>query len=126
MNKTQIRAIQEDMIKTLAALEEKYNVKFTNAGGTIGTTEATLKIKVMEISETAQEQREKEEREEFELYASLFGFKKTDYKRKVKLDGEVFTLVALNPNRPKNCCSITREDGKQFKCPKETLLHNWM
>ena len=63
----------------------------------------------------------------FEVLAEHFGLKPPDHGRRaspsVKARGEVFRIVAINPNRPKYPISVERvADGRGFKFPVEDML----
>lgn len=58
----------------------------------------------------------------FTLEAFMFGFKETDYKRKIKLQGQIYELVGFNRKSPKNDCTIVTLDGKkQFVMSSTTV-----
>jgi len=59
----------------------------------------------------------------FEVLAEHFGLKPSDHGRTFKARGEVFRIVAINPNRPKYPISVERvADGRGFKFPVEDML----
>ena len=56
------------------------------------------------------------------VYLSMFDLPANAFEREFSIQGTVFKLVGLKPNRPKNPCSIERvKDGKQFKCGEHVL-----
>lgn len=58
----------------------------------------------------------------FKNEAMLFGFKDSDYKRKLKLQGQIYELVGFNRKAPKNDCTIATLDGKsQFVTSSDTV-----
>ena len=58
----------------------------------------------------------------FEVLALQFGLEPSDYGRTFKARGEMFRIVAINPNRPKYPISVERvSDGRGFKFPAEDV-----
>ena len=59
----------------------------------------------------------------FEVLALPFGLEPSDYGRTFKARGEMFRIVAINPNRPKYPISVERvSDGRGFKFPAEDVV----
>lgn len=59
----------------------------------------------------------------FEVLAPNFGLEPSDYGRTFKMRGELFRIVAINPNRPKYPISAERvADGRGFKMPVENVV----
>jgi hypothetical protein len=59
----------------------------------------------------------------FEVLAPNFGLEPSDYRRTFKMRGELFLIVAINPNRPKYPISAERvADGRGFKMPAENVV----
>ncbi len=59
----------------------------------------------------------------FEVLALPFGLEPSDYGRTFKARGEMFRIVAINPNRPKYPISVERvSDGRGFKFPAEGVV----
>ena len=52
----------------------------------------------------------------FEVLAQSFGLEPSDYGRTFRVDGEMFRITAINPNRPKYPISAERlADGRNYK-----------
>jgi hypothetical protein len=59
----------------------------------------------------------------FEVLAPNFGLEPSDYGRTFKMRGELFRIVAINPNRPKYPIGTERvTDGRGFKMPVENVV----
>jgi len=59
----------------------------------------------------------------FEVLAPNFGLEPSDYGRTFKARGEMYRVVAINPNRPKYPISVERvSDGRGFKFPAEDVI----
>lgn len=59
----------------------------------------------------------------FEVLAPHFGLESSDYSRTFKLRGDLYRVVAINPNRPKYPISAERvSDGRRFKMPAENVV----
>jgi hypothetical protein len=59
----------------------------------------------------------------FEVLALPFGLEPSDYGRTFKARGEMFRIVAINPNRPKYPISVERvSDARGFKFPAEDVV----
>lgn len=59
----------------------------------------------------------------FDVLAPHFGLEPSDYGRTFKARGEMFTIVAINPNRPKYPISVERvSDGRGFKFPADDVV----
>ena len=58
----------------------------------------------------------------FEVLAPHFGLNPSDHGRTFRSKGELFRIVAINPNRPKYPISAERvADGRGFKFPAENV-----
>lgn len=58
----------------------------------------------------------------FEVLAGQFGMKPSDYGRTFRSQGDLFRIVAINPNRPKYPISAERvADGRAFKFTAENV-----
>ena len=59
----------------------------------------------------------------FEVLAPHFGLEPSDYGRTFKSRGDLYRIVAINPNRPKYPISTERvSDGRGFKMPAENVV----
>lgn len=59
----------------------------------------------------------------FEFLAQHFGLEPSDYRRTFKSRGDLYRIVAINPNRPKYPISTERvSDGRGFKMPAEDVV----
>ena len=59
----------------------------------------------------------------FEILAPHFGLEPSDHGRTFRSKGELFRIVAINPNRPKYPISEERvSDGQAFKFPAENVV----
>ena len=59
----------------------------------------------------------------FEALAPSFGLEPSDYGRTFRMRGDLFRIVAINPNRPKYPISTERvADGRGFKMPVENVV----
>lgn len=59
----------------------------------------------------------------FEALAPSFGLEPSDYGRTFRMRGDLFRIVAINPNRPKYPISAERvADGRGFKMPVENVV----
>ncbi len=59
----------------------------------------------------------------FGVLAEHFGLKPSDHSRTFKARGEVFRIMAINPNRPKYPISVERvADNRGFKFPAEDVI----
>jgi hypothetical protein len=59
----------------------------------------------------------------FEVLSLHFGLAPTDYGRTFRLRGDLYRVVAINPNRPKYPISTERvSDGRGFKMPAESVV----
>ena len=58
----------------------------------------------------------------FEVLAPHFGLEPSDYGRTFRSRGDLYRVVAINPNRPKYPISTERiSDGRGFKMPAENV-----
>lgn len=58
----------------------------------------------------------------FEVLAPHFGLEPSDFGRTFKSRGDLYRIVAINPNRPKYPISTERvSDGRGFKMPAENV-----
>ncbi len=58
----------------------------------------------------------------FKVLALQFGLEPSDYGRTFRSKGELFRIVAINPNRPKYPISAERvSDGRGFKFPADNV-----
>ena len=59
----------------------------------------------------------------FEVLAQHFGLELSDYGRSFRARGEMYRIIAINPNRPKYPISVERvADGRGFKFPAEDVV----
>jgi hypothetical protein len=59
----------------------------------------------------------------FEVLAPHFGLEPSDYGRTFRSRGDLYRIVAINPNRPKYPISTERvSDGRGFKMPAENVV----
>ena len=59
----------------------------------------------------------------FEVLAPHFGLEPSDYSRTFRSRGDIYRVVAINPNRPKYPISTERvSDGRGFKMPAESVV----
>lgn len=119
MNKDTLTAIREDFNKLSKEMEEKHGVSFKL--GTIRhddlTFRATVEGKLLET-----ESGQSTEQAEFEKYCILYGFEKSDYKRQIDLQGEVYEFIGFNPSKPKNNVKIKSvKSGKTFITNDKTI-----
>ena len=120
MDKNKIIEIHEAMKTALEKVATEFNVNI-NTGNVSYTTEefhTTLKVTEKEIDGKPIEQ------VNFEKYAHLFGFKKSDYGKIVKLNNRHFKLIGFKPSSPKY--SVIAEDivtGKEYKLKASAIKH---
>jgi hypothetical protein len=59
----------------------------------------------------------------FEVLAPHFGLEPSDYGQTFRSRGDLYRIVAINPNRPKYPISTERvSDGRGFKMPAENVV----
>lgn len=60
--------------------------------------------------------------EKSEQWAEMLGLPSDIIGKEVNLQGRLFTIINIDPSKPKNSVSIQRiPDGKRFKCPASMI-----
>lgn len=103
----------------LAALFEKYGCELVDSRAKIGDHQLEFKIQLRygekeELSQKAED--------EYRLIANRYDLPLDGLNKKYMINGEVFQIVGVNINKPKNCIRLVREkDNKSFQCPAQTI-----
>ncbi|MGE8141770.1 hypothetical protein ACQKOE_07330 [Novosphingobium sp. NPDC080210] len=107
------RLITEDMLAALAPIEAKYGVKFATAGGTLGTSDMLVKLKVESTDPTAVD---KAAAQEFARQCRFYGLEPEDYGAEFTMGGVRYRLTAIKSSRPKYpLCAESLRDGRTYK-----------
>lgn len=119
MNKTTLENIRKDFAEFTKEMENKHGV--TLKMGIIRHDDLTFKTTVEgKLLET--ESGQSTEQAEFEKYCILYGFEKSDYKRVIELQGDLFEFIGFNPSKPKNNVKIKSvKNGKTFITNDKTI-----
>lgn len=98
--------LREDMIKALAKIEKKYDIKFVSNDITFGDIDFTMKIKVIKTKDESGEDFNYE-KHNFERNAWAHGFKPSDYGKTFKTSkGITYAFVDFLPGKRKNFCKL--------------------
>ena len=112
-----------DFKEVVKSLEEKHNVTIKIGTITMNQNDMTCKMttKLNEVGGKPIEE------VEFKRYASSFGFKESDYNRKIKLNDGFFHFYGFNPNARKNVCLLRKVGtNKGYHAPKRTITENFV
>lgn len=106
------KAIGEEIEKALVDLGKRLGVKFSSAGGSIGFTDFTAKIRV-EIDDP--EAAEAIEREVWNKHCELFGLRPDDFGTVVIAGGESYRVCGFALNRSAKPIKVERvRDGNSM------------
>jgi hypothetical protein len=106
---TNCQAFRKDFAEAVKALEAKHDITldlgnismYPHSRFTTKLTVKNNKIDGISFEEST-----------FKNEAIIFGFKASDYKRKVKMQGKIFELVGFNRKATKNDCTVATLDGE--------------
>jgi hypothetical protein len=100
-------------------LEKEFNIQLDVNRTTFGTNNATIKIEVSEIDEGGVVQTRMVS--DFKRNAELFGLKKSDLNKKIKLQGGEYEIVGLK-SRNRKMPIIVYRDGENYKISVEAAM----
>lgn len=122
-DRTNLRAINEDIQSALKSVAEKYGINFRYKGTSFSANNATFKIEGSVISETGIV--ETKERRDFKLFGYNYGLWPELLDSEINYAGEQYIVVGLNTRSPKFCVVGKRvSDGKTFKLTAEGVTRN--
>ena len=114
---TERKIIAAEMLAATQAIAEKYGLTAEQKGGSYDSTTFTPKfVFVLPAANAAKKE------QEAALYGPMLGLP-ADIVGKTFHDGaKTFTVVGLNPSRPKNCVELKDQNGVGFKCGAQYVL----
>lgn len=112
--RSQFEAFKEDVKKALKEVSEKYDVDISTGKITYSDMSFDLKLSVSKSGFNQEES-------DFKRYCELYGLKKSDYGKKVRLDGKVYKLVGLSITSNKYPIILEQSSGKRIKCTASYL-----
>jgi len=118
ISKLTLKEFRRDFKETVANLEAQYDVKIDLGSITFQKSQFTSRLTVKSNTVDGVDS----EAYDFERHMRFYDFKKSDYKRKLRLDGDVFEFIGFNPKSPKNSCSIrSTTSGRSYSCTANTV-----
>lgn len=115
-NKHQLQQLDNEILDALKGIMQKYDITFSPAGGTMGITDATVRLRITNnnLSEAAK----RSVIADFEMYDIAKYFNKTVRTH----DGQLFKVTSINHSARKNPVVLVRPDGGNgAKCPVSYL-----
>lgn len=107
------RQLTEEMLAALAPLEAKFGVKFSTAGGTLGSAEMVVKLKAESADTSAVDSAA---RQAFARECRFYGLEPEDYGAEFTSGGIRYRLTGIKSSRPKYPLSAeSLRDGRSFK-----------
>lgn len=116
-NKQNLKILVDEINKSVSVLNKKYGIKIKVAGGTFSDTNFKTKLTADIDNPVVIKKNEDKKKREFKEMGKYYGAKASWYGKTFKEGRYKFTVVGLNPNRPKNVIMLVREDGTKFSCP---------
>jgi hypothetical protein len=117
-----LRALRADINAALKQISEKHGIDMSIGTMSYSLYKTTCRITMETKKEVSASSTPSVNADA--VYLSLFDLPADAFERQFSIQGTVFKLVGLKPNRPKNPCLIERvKDGKKFKCG-ENILKN--
>jgi len=118
-DKKRVAALRDDMKTALAEVGSKHGVEFAFGNINASLLDFTTKLTCKVAGEDA-------ERAEFERFAAVYGFRHSDFKRKVRINNEDFEFIGFNPSKPKNDCNIKSLLTGEVYMLNSTRLKNYL
>ncbi len=115
---TNVKMFRNDFADAVRALEAQYDVKISIGNISMRADKFTSSFTVKNNKVNGVDA------EQYNFNRTRLGsdFSESDYKRKLKLQGETFELYGLNTRAPKNPCNIrSLKDGKTYKTSADTV-----
>lgn len=112
LTRDEVRDLRTNLQTALASVSAAVGFKLTLGSATFGDT-VTFKLECAPIAENGKVVDQNEVN--FKRWASAYGLKETDLGRSFHSNGWVFTLVGIDPRKPKFPILARRTDGKTFK-----------
>ena len=112
--------VAKEATAALQAVAEKYGLSVSYHGARYSATNANMKFEFATIGENGAVQTSGVS--EFEVYAKSYGLLPTDLGRSFTSSGHRFKIEGLNVRCRRYPVKVTRDDGKRFKYPVETVV----
>lgn len=119
-NKTELSNFRKDFKEMVKVLEKKNNIFIETGSISYDENSFTMKINAIKKPENGISL----EQTKFEEYCNIFGFKKEDYKKEVRIPGEttIYQFIGFKPKARKNTCIIRNpETETNYVVPDEII-----
>ena len=111
--------IAADILAALASVEQKHGVKFSAAGGSLGASEMTVKVKVISADVNAVEDAAKAD---FARNCRFYNLEPEDFGAIFECNGTRYKLTGIRQSRPKYPIDgESQRDGRTFKFTRSVL-----
>lgn len=111
--------IAADIVAALKDVEQKHGVKFSAAGGSLGTSDMVIKVKVETADTGAIEDAAKRD---FARNCRFYNLEPEDFGAIFECNGSRYKLVAIKSSRPKYPIDgESQRDGRTFKFSRSVL-----
>lgn len=114
------KAFREDFNQAMKSVQEKHGMKISIGSITMNANDLTARVtaKLNEVDGKPIEE------VEFKRYAFSYGFKESDYNRKVKINNEFFRFYGFNSKARKNVCLFRKEGTNEAYHGTKTVVSN--
>ena len=100
-----LQDIRPEMDAVLQPIAEKYGITIKVGRGSYGGLTGHLKVNLSTTNEDGDDRRT----EDYKRYATMYGLKKEWLGLSFKHRNDIFTIIGLEPSRPKNALVLRRE-----------------
>lgn len=114
-DKTLAKTIQTESIKALDAISKKYGVTIVSNGGTLGTNEFVMKLKIEKTGVAKNYP---------DVVFNSLGLPNDIIGKSFTIRNLVYTITELAPNRPKYPVIAKNPDGKSFKFTVDAIKNH--
>jgi hypothetical protein len=118
-DKPTLRSLRPELETALADVCAKHGI--TARIGNASFTELECKFQLILELEGVDEAKSTSRQADFERYATLYGLEPTDFGKNFLVNGVLYSITGISPNRPKFPVDGVRHDGRKFKFPALTV-----